>query len=61
MEAAPDPRDRPLPPSDPFSVELRSWLAPRRNPAENPGPPGNGAVDRRALARVARMLNQIVG
>jgi hypothetical protein len=56
----PDP-DRPLPGTDPFHAELRSFLAPRRNPAEAPGPPGNGPLDVRAVARVARMLDQIVG
>ena len=55
------PEDRPLPPQDPFSVELRMFLAPRRNPAEAPGPPGNPPLDERAVARVARMLNRIVG
>lgn len=58
---APDPQDQPLPRSDPFTTELRMFLAPRLNPAEAPGPPGNPPVDRAAVARVARMLNQIVG
>lgn len=59
-EREPD-QDRPLPAGDPFHDELRSLLAPRRNPAEAPGPPGNPPVDVRAVARVARMLDQIVG
>jgi hypothetical protein len=53
--------DRPLPARDPFHDELRLLLAPRRNPAEAPGPLRNPALDVRAMARIARMLNSIVG
>jgi hypothetical protein len=53
--------DLPLPPGDPFHGELRLLLAPRANPAEAPGPRGNPAVDLGAVARVARMLDSIVG
>lgn len=55
------PDDQPLPANDPFATELRMFLAPRRNPAEAPGPPGNPPLDLRAVERVARMLNSIVG
>jgi hypothetical protein len=61
MDQPRDPADRPLPPSDPFHLELRLLLAPRANPADAPGPRGNPAVDLRAVARVARMLDSIVG
>jgi hypothetical protein len=57
----PQDADRPLPRDDRFNEELRWFLAPRRNPADAPGPPGNPPVDIRAVARVARMLNTIVG
>lgn len=60
QDPSPHP-DRPIPAGDPFHAELRWFLAPRRNPAEAPGPPGNPPVDVRAVARVARMLNSIVG
>lgn len=53
--------DRPLPHDDPFHQEVRLLLAPRANPAEQPGPRGNPPLDERAVARAARMLDQIVG
>jgi hypothetical protein len=56
-----DPADRPLPQRDPFNQAVRLLLAPRTNPADAPGPRGNPEIDVRAVARVARMLDSIVG
>lgn len=56
-----DERDRPLPAKDPFNQEIRLLLAPRANPATRPGPRGNPPLDMRAVARVARMMQTIVG
>jgi len=62
MANTPQPHpDRPLPARDPFNQQVRLLLAPRRNPAEAPGPVANPPIDSRAVARVARMLNSIVG
>jgi hypothetical protein len=55
------PDDLPLPVGDPFHQEMRLLLAPRVNPAEAPGPPGNPDLDLRAVERVARMLRSILG
>jgi hypothetical protein len=57
----PHPDDRPLPAADPFHQQIRLLLAPRANPADAPGPRGNPEVDRRAVARAARMLQMILG
>jgi hypothetical protein len=60
-QTPPDEPDRPLPASDPFHQELRLLLAPRVNPAEAPGPPGNPAVDGAALARATLVWRSILG
>jgi hypothetical protein len=57
----PHPDDRPLPAADQFHQQLRLLLAPRTNPAEAPGPRGNPAVDRAAVARAAKMLRTVLG
>jgi hypothetical protein len=64
--SAPHPADRPLPLDDPFNTALRQVLgiitpSERPNPAENTKPPGNPPLDKRAVARVAKMLHTIVG
>jgi len=56
-----DEHDRPLPANDPFHQELRLLLAERVDPATRPGPRGNPPVDRHAVARIARMMQTIVG
>jgi hypothetical protein len=56
------PADRPLPPEDPFHLQVQRLIAvPRQSPAQNTRPPGNPPIDRRAVARVARMLHTLVG
>jgi saccharopine dehydrogenase (NAD+, L-glutamate forming) len=57
----PHPDDRPLPAADPFHQQVRLLLAPRANPADAPGPRGNPAVDRRAVARAAKLLQMVLG
>jgi hypothetical protein len=59
--SAHDPLDRPLAHDDPFHVEVRLLLAPRRNPADDPRPAANGTLDEDAVRRAARMLRGIVG
>jgi hypothetical protein len=61
MDTPRNAADRPLPAKDPFHQAMRLLLAPRANPADAPGPRGNPEIDVRAVARVARMLNSIVG
>ena len=46
---------------EPFNEELRLFLAPRVDPASNPGPPANPAVDERALRRAAQLLSRVIG